>query len=194
MCRLTDKRGIAYKAIKSVCKRFSNRDFECQRSMLYHPSDIYIWISYFTVLKSNEQLCLDSLRPKDYQESDSGPAPNTCEWILSLPKFHAWRNGKAPILWLSGELGHGKTTLMCFLKNRLWMPPNENKRDRIIPTVCSYFFDARSEVLSDVRLVLRKILWDILSKRHDLMLMLFNSLTRFLHGPVRDFGESFRLF
>ena len=119
------------------------------------------------MLNSEEQQCLNSLKPEDHQESDSGPAPNTCEWILN--EFNTWRNGGGPILWVSGELGHGKTTLMFFLKDRLWTLPKENKKGHTILTVCSFFCDSRSEALTDMGLILRKILWDMLSKRHDLI-------------------------
>ena len=128
------------------------------------------------VLSPKEQECLDSLALSSIGESLGtrfSPAKNTCEWILSVPQFDAWRNGIPPLLWISGELGSGKTTLMSFLKCQILEQggPVDNSRNlnRNGSIVCSFFCNDRNKDFANATVILRGLVWDIVSQRHDLI-------------------------
>lgn len=57
---------------------------------------------------------------------------------------------------------------MLFLKDRLRLP-RADKENQANLNLCSFFCDSRSEVLTNTRLVVRNILWEMLSKRHGLL-------------------------
>ena len=129
----------------------------------------------FTALNDEEQQCLKSLALSSFTESPSTritPAKDTCEWILSVQQFDTWRNGFPPVLWISGELGCGKTTLMSFLSEK--MLENSAVVDRTgnsvdyTSTMCSFFCDDKNKHLANVT-VLQGLIWDIVSRRHDLI-------------------------
>ena len=130
----------------------------------------------FTALNHEEQQCLDSLALSSFTKLESTritPAKDTCEWILSVQQFNTWRNGLPPVLWISGELGCGKTTLMSFL--RYQMPWNDafvdDAGNSIVykSTICSFFCDDKNKDLTTATVLLQGLMWDIFLQRHDLI-------------------------
>ncbi|MCJ1377534.1 hypothetical protein MMC17_000629 [Xylographa soralifera] len=127
-------------------------------------------------LSAEEQHCLESLVLSSFGDRvgpQNQPAKNTCEWVLSIRQFNEWRDGLPPLLWISGELGCGKTTLMSFLKNR--MPQQgvlfDNKGNKVTrkSTVFSFFCEEKNKSLMNARAILQGLVWDIVSQRHDLI-------------------------
>ena len=98
------------------------------------------------------------------------PAENTCSWLLSVQEYNTWRNGLPPILWICGKSGCGKSTLLHFLRQSLLIP-RTGISDTVIEglTVCSFFCDNRNGDLSTATAILRGLIWDLVSKRHDLL-------------------------
>ncbi len=144
------------------------------------------YVLCFAVLSSEEHECLDSLALSSIGEPLStrfSPAKNTCEWILSVPQFTTWRNGLPPLLWISGELGSGKTTLMSFLRCQMLeqgvLVDNSGGESVDRSTVCSFFCDDRNKDFANATVILRGLVWDIVSQRHDL-----------IHHALKDFQSS----
>ena len=96
-----------------------------------------------------------------------------CEWIFSVQQFHTRRNGLPPLLWISRHFGFGKTTLMSFLRQRMSEEDtvDQNIRNTTMRTsmACSFFFDERNKHLANTKNLLKGLIWDILSQRHDLI-------------------------
>ena len=120
----------------------------------------------FKVLSDEEQQCLNSLALASFTKLPSSrttPAKDTYEWILSNQQFNIWRNGHPPVLWISGELGCGKTKLMSFLRY-----DTGNSID-YTSTICSFFCDDKNKHLANATVLLQGLVWDIVSQRHDLI-------------------------
>ena len=58
---------------------------------------------------------------------------------------------------------------MSFLHDRLRVSHEPAEKHQTNLTLCSFFCNSRSEASTDARLALRRILWELLSKRHDLI-------------------------
>ena len=67
---------------------------------------------------------------------------------------------------------------MVFLLDHLHLNSTEAEKGQPNTTVCTFSVDGRSEALTNTKLILRKILWEMLSKRHEL-----------IHHAVRHFDE-----
>ena len=69
----------------------------------------------------------------DFAALEEVRVPNSCEWLISKPKFSSWCSlwtNSAPIFWLLGNAGCGKSVLCTQVINKL---QKEERR-------CSYFF------------------------------------------------------
>ncbi|KAH8179738.1 AAA ATPase domain-containing protein [Sarocladium implicatum] len=59
----------------------------------------------------------------------------TCEWFLQSDEFADWRSGRSGLLWIKGNPGSGKSTMMKFVIKNIQKAPGEK--------VVSHFFNAR---------------------------------------------------
>lgn len=157
-----------------------------------------IYALCFTVLDLHEQQCLDSLAVssfRDLHSSKTSPAKHTCEWILSLQEFNVWRRGLRPLLWISGELGCGKTTLMSFLKYQIpgHDPVINQNRSKLVKrsTVCSFFCDDRDGDLANATVLLQGLILDVVSQRHDLI---HHVLKHFQPSYPWSYNQLWRIF
>ena len=77
------------------------------------------------------------------------------------------------MLWISGKSGCGKSTLLHFLRQRLLghrtAMSNTASNSAEVVNVCSFFCDNRNENLSTATAILRGLIWDLVSWRHDLL-------------------------
>ena len=104
--------------------------------------------------------------------TENQPAKDTCKWILSIEQFNEWRDGLPPLLWISGELGCGKTTLMSFLRRQFC--PRENvtavsKDAKPMPVVGSFFCDDKHRGSMQAHVILQGLIYDIVSQRRELL-------------------------
>jgi hypothetical protein len=65
------------------------------------------------------------------------PAESTCQWINSDPDYVAWQQAKNGILWIKGNPGAGKSTLMKYAFQN---------RPQGVASAC-YFFNRRGAAL-----------------------------------------------
>lgn len=102
-----------------------------------------------------------------------GPAKGTCEWFLSIDQFNEWRDGLPPLLWISGELGCGKTTLMSFLKRQFCLQDDDavarNKEVTARPVVGSFFCEDKYRGSMQAHIILQGLIYDIVSQRRELL-------------------------
>lgn len=84
----------------------------------------------------------------------------TCEWLLESKEYKDWLSTDCPqLLWLLGPPGIGKTSISCFLVEKL------QKSSAFI--VC-YFCDDKIKGRRTATDVLRGILWQLFKRREDL--------------------------
>ncbi|MCJ1393026.1 hypothetical protein MMC18_005898 [Xylographa bjoerkii] len=159
ICRIENENEPAYRRIVKDCRAIGKVVVEVPRS-----------------LSTEEQNCLESpvlSNIGDLFDTENLPARDTCEWVLSIQQFNEWRNGLPPLLWISGELGCGKTTLMSFLKYRMVQQgvSYDETGNRITrnSTVGSFFCEDRNKSLMNATAILRGLVWDIVSQRHDII-------------------------
>ena len=109
----------------------------------------------------------------DLIRAETVRAKSTCEWIFSVPPFLTWSNGLKPLLWISAGFGCGKTTLMSFLKQRLSGQDGAfdhiENRPTSVPTVCGFFFNHKFQDLANATVLLRCLIWDLITQRHDMI-------------------------
>ncbi|KAI9660255.1 MAG: hypothetical protein M1831_003563 [Alyxoria varia] len=104
---------------------------------------------------------------------ESSRAQNTCEWVFKFQQFQNWRSGLPPLLWILGEHGCGKTTLISFLRDQMreQMMIFDNVKERIQykSTTCSFFCDDKYKDCMSAKVILQGLIWQIVSQRHDLI-------------------------
>ncbi|KAK5656064.1 hypothetical protein OQA88_5203 [Cercophora sp. LCS_1] len=102
---------------------------------------------------------LDRLELPQYQDpKDKIPykANNTGEWFLASAEFQRWRESTASrLLWLSGDVGCGKSVLVKHLAENM----NQSSS-----TICYFFFEAEPGGRGSVVSALRHILSQLFSK------------------------------
>ncbi|KAF7511557.1 hypothetical protein GJ744_004145 [Endocarpon pusillum] len=74
----------------------------------------------------------------DRRSNVEQPHPNTCEWILELAEYKAWKADSRGLIWIKGKPGAGKSTLMAFLYSRL-----KEKRCTEPGIYLEFFYNAR---------------------------------------------------
>ncbi|KAK7697658.1 hypothetical protein SLS64_013336 [Diaporthe eres] len=62
-----------------------------------------------------KRLDVNAAMPDILDEINNAKLENTCEWIRDDPSFIRWMSGSAPVLWVSGRMGTGKTHLAADL-------------------------------------------------------------------------------
>ena len=116
-----------------------------------------------------EKDCLDSLAGELFSP-ESPPAENTCEWVLSVQQFNEWRGGLPPLLWMSGELGCGKTTLMSFLEARMRHQSDKKEFTNARKlTICGFYCEEKNKNRISAKAILQGLVRDIVSQRHGLL-------------------------
>lgn len=100
---------------------------------------------------------------------------NTGAWILSDSQYHGWRNDPgSTMLWLQGNPGTGKSTLMKQIQNRL---SNEDSRSK--PVVASFYYSAREgEAETNHTHMLQALLYQILLQETEMTYPFFRSIFR----------------
>ncbi|KAI2741901.1 hypothetical protein DTO012A1_4463 [Penicillium roqueforti] len=63
---------------------------------------------------------------------------NTCKWILELEEYQSWRSQSYGLLWIKGNPGVGKSTLMVFLHDEIQISDADRPGIRL-----DFFFTAR---------------------------------------------------
>lgn len=119
---------------------------------------------------------MDSLADPNFKDAlnpRKDPARHTCEWIFSDQQFKAWLNGLPPLLWISGQFGCGKTTLMSFLRQRMTDDDTREENAELdiisVPPVGSFFCDERNRHLANATSILQGLILDIVSQDHELI-------------------------
>ncbi|KAI1777646.1 hypothetical protein F4818DRAFT_320576 [Hypoxylon cercidicola] len=120
------------------------------------------------------------------RESRIDPAyGQTCDWILTpslspLPKF---LKSNDPVMWISGNAGSGKSTLMKHIYHA------EKMKEEVLDgwasegdlhTACFFMFEGGNRIQKSYEGFLRSVLYQILSTRRDLIKVAFPS---FFDGP-----------
>ncbi|KAK4975544.1 hypothetical protein LTR28_009445 [Elasticomyces elasticus] len=90
--------------------------------------------------------------------------PGTCSWILKEEEYEAWMQERKGLLWIKGNPGVGKSTL---LKHILRNEPKRTSRQRV---EASFFFTGRGSDLQKTRLGLfRSLLHQLLRQTPSLL-------------------------
>ncbi|KAI4870840.1 hypothetical protein F4820DRAFT_146456 [Hypoxylon rubiginosum] len=120
------------------------------------------------------------------RESRIDPAyGQTCDWLLSpsqspFPKF---LKSKDPVLWISGNAGSGKSTLMKHIYH------SEKMKQQVLEgwasegdlhMACFFMFEGGNRIQKSYEGFLRSVMYQILSARRDLIKVAFPS---FFDGP-----------
>jgi ankyrin repeat protein len=64
-------------------------------------------------------------------------ADNTCDWLVSHPRYEQWLSSRSGLLWIKGKPGAGKSTLMKYAV----------KRGKLEGHIASFFFHDRGTTL-----------------------------------------------
>ncbi|CZR58258.1 uncharacterized protein PAC_08149 [Phialocephala subalpina] len=89
----------------------------------------------------------------------------TCEWLFNVNEYRAWEHKDRPqLLRLQGGPGMGKTMISSFLVDKL----EEKERQDSTMTLAYYFCDNKDERRNTALVLLRGLLFQLLSKRPDL--------------------------
>ncbi|KAI5864559.1 hypothetical protein GGS23DRAFT_604182 [Durotheca rogersii] len=115
------------------------------------------------------------------RESRIDPAyGQTCEWVLSpsLSNFPQFLKSKDPVLWISGNAGSGKSTLM----KHIWNSPKMQQllldgwaSGGDLHKACFFMFEGGNRIQKSYEGFLRSVLYQILSTRRDLIRVAFPS-------------------
>ncbi|KAI1768968.1 hypothetical protein GGR53DRAFT_461757 [Hypoxylon sp. FL1150] len=120
------------------------------------------------------------------RESRIDPAyGQTCDWILnpSLSPFPKFLKSKDPVLWISGNAGSGKSTLIKHIYH------SEKMKEQVLDgwasegdlhMACFFMFEGGNRIQKSYEGFLRGVLYQILSARRDLIKIAFPS---FFDGP-----------
>lgn len=106
--------------------------------------------------------CRAQLRPR---------SPGTCEWILSNNQIHELISDKqSGLLCITGDMTSGKSILTSYLvehiKTTLAVAPHADSTKGL---VCSFFCDDKDVRRNHGQAILCGLLYQILTRRHDLM-------------------------
>ncbi|KAI2626455.1 hypothetical protein GGR54DRAFT_591031 [Hypoxylon sp. NC1633] len=115
------------------------------------------------------------------RESRIDPAyGQTCDWIMSpsLSSFPNFLKSKDPIMWISGNAGSGKSTLM----KHMWYSEKMKQQllegwasDGDLHPACFFMFEGGNRIQKSYEGFLRSVLYQILSTRRDLIKVAFPS-------------------
>ena len=115
----------------------------------------------------DQQACLQSLHFTEmyWRRNDIvDPAPATCAWILDHTRYHKWLDQRHGLLWIKGNPGSGKSTV---LKHVLETAEREPKQKFIL---ASFFFNGRgAPIQRNVLGLFRSLLHQILQQNRALL-------------------------
>lgn len=110
--------------------------------------------------------------------------PRTCRWMLDQPEYLSWRDAEQRhlhrgVLWIKGNAGTGKSTLMRFL--------HDTQEQHLGELVVSFFFNAQSSdaLAKSVEGMYRSLLHQVYSRFPHLMSTLLQR-----HVPSKQKQES----
>ena len=120
-----------------------------------------------TCFTPDEQECLQSLyfTEMNWRRGDvADAAPTTCAWLLGHTKYCEWLAEGHGLLWIKGNPGTGKSTV---LKHALESAEREAEQNCIL---ASFFFHGRgAPIQKDVLGLFRSLLHQILQQNRDLL-------------------------
>ena len=149
-----------------ICRRCEEPGIEAASEYLLPPTA--------TRLSSNgeDRECIQHLRltdPRDdkkrIEETKGGLLEDSYHWILENSDFQQWRNDQqSRLLWIKGDPGKGKTTLLCGIVNEL-------KKSMAKTDLLSYFFcQATDSRINNATAVLRGLLYSLVDLAPNVML------------------------
>ncbi|KAE9362858.1 hypothetical protein N431DRAFT_475689 [Stipitochalara longipes BDJ] len=147
ICRFEDEHSSAYIMVLGVLKEWALREGPTQ----------------------DDIACLRSLAFLDMESRRSVVArqrhPHTCEWVLQNKNYQNWIDRSRGLLWLMGNPGSGKSTIMSFLRDRLDHESNSHADSDPDSLCLDFFFNARGQILHRTLLgMLRALLHQLARK------------------------------
>lgn len=102
-----------------------------------------------------------------YRSDLSRHLDGTCEWVLKSSQYQQWaQETRSSLLWISGHVGSGKTTLSSYIAKVLG---DEQPSSKEISRLCYFFCDKNgTEQQRDAKGILCSIIFQILMKRRYL--------------------------
>ena len=98
----------------------------------------------------------------DYESKLDPKVDRTLEWVILKPQYSDWTsNPKTKLLWVTGSAGCGKTVLASFI-SRYMIEVNSDS------LVCKFFCDEKIEQHRSPLVLLKSIIFQIVSKRKRL--------------------------
>lgn len=122
---------------------------------------------HYSHFSDKEQTALHSLgfSEQHWRRDELNPANETCGWLLLKSTFNTWldpRDQKERILWITGNPGTGKSTMMKYVHNVI------DQQWHVDYVLFSYFFHGRGTALQRTKLgFLRSILHQFLRRFQD---------------------------
>ncbi|KAH7087332.1 hypothetical protein FB567DRAFT_628309 [Paraphoma chrysanthemicola] len=107
--------------------------FDRRKSEMDQTKEIRQWLSPLDALSVHKGLC-DKMNLEKY--------PGCSQWLFKSDKYTQWLAGRIPILWISGTVGTGKTTLMAQIIQSHLKTPSIDAKDRL-----AYFYCSKQEGL-----------------------------------------------
>ena len=123
-----------------------------------------------------ESLTLLQLNKPEWPMSE--PTEGTCEWFFTFQQQQlcALQKGRVRLVWIAGELGCGKTTLLSFLKSTMAKrnPPlvGFDQGATAKATVCSFFCNENNRELGKAITIIKTLIYDILFQHGQLLHLL----------------------
>lgn len=103
----------------------------------------------------------------DYKSDLPTPVKGTCQWVLANPQYICWLSEKeAGLLWMTGLAGSGKTTISTFIMDYL---QGTQSSPNLQELVCCFFCDEKIENQRDGKAILKSVIYQIVTRRHDLL-------------------------
>lgn len=126
---------------------------------------------YIAAVKESERACIGLFNKFDvekYRSDLSQHLDGTCDWVLKTSQYQLWaQETRSSVLWISGHVGSGKTTLSSYIAKVLGDGQRSPKNPR---RLCYFFCDNNgNEQQRDAKGILCSIIFQILTKRRDLV-------------------------
>ncbi|KAF5614963.1 wd40 repeat protein [Fusarium sp. NRRL 25303] len=110
----------------------------------------------------------DKARIKD---AKGGLLNQSCAWLINHETFQDWyQDDSKRLLWLKGDPGKGKTMLMIGLIEELEgrLRAMGDKESCTKPILCYYFFEGTKSERSNATVMLRALMWLLVSQKNSL--------------------------
>ncbi|KAL6826497.1 hypothetical protein V8C40DRAFT_244386 [Trichoderma camerunense] len=129
-------------------------------------------------LSLEEEHCLQSLAFKQMQNRGNDiehAVPGTCEWLLKHNTYVEWAASPGDLLWIKGNPGTGKSTLLKHALSKQCDIPSAKENDLVM----SFFFHGRGDALQKTSLgFLRSLLHQILKQAPKALIHLVKAYRR----------------